>query len=358
MRTNRVRRTYTGGKMIDLWQGNIEGKDTECPEEWIASVVEAYNPGWNAIRDEGLSLLETSNNKSIKLRELIHKDPEGILGPAHVKHFGESTGMLIKALDSAERLSFQVHPDTKSAEKIFHSPFGKTEAWYFLGDRNDSNGESCIYLGFKEGITREKWEDIFYRQDIPAMASSLHRIPVKQGDMFFVDGGVPHAIDKGCFCIEIQEPTDYTFLTDRTNTRGMVISDEMCHCGAGFPNMFDSFHYEGLTEEEVKRRWHIQPRVIQETVQIRETLLLGKPTTDKFSLHSMEIFKDYSPEPKNCFSVMIVSEGSCCIKWNGGELAVSRGQSVFIPFTAPRINIIPDKNCTILGCYPPCGVLK
>lgn len=44
-------------------------------------------------------------------------------------------GVLVKFLDSAERLPIQVHPDKEKAKILFHSGYGKTEAWYILDGR-------------------------------------------------------------------------------------------------------------------------------------------------------------------------------------------------------------------------------
>jgi mannose-6-phosphate isomerase len=356
MRSNRVRRTYIGGLMIDRWQHNPDPKDSSCPEEWIASVVEANNPAWDHIDGEGLTLLEDDDKGEIKLRDFIEDDPAGVLGHQHVEKFGANPSILIKALDSAERLAVQVHPDSAGAKRIFNSAYGKTEAWYVIDQRELDDAGPSIYLGFKEGINRKKWEDLFYRQDIPAMLASLHHLKACKGDTFLVEGGVPHAIGKGCFVVEIQEPTDFTFRTDRVNDRGMEVTDEMCHCGAGFRNMFDSFRYEGLSEKEVLRLWRIEPGGQRETESARETILIGKEKTDKFSLHLVELYKEFSPAPRNSFYVLIVAEGSCRIVWRGGEVEALRGRSVFIPYNVPRIRIFPDgENCKLIECRPPAG---
>ena len=73
------------------------------------------------------------------------------------------------------------------------------------------NGEKpCIYLGFKRGVTRERWKELFDKQDLDGMLDSLERFDVKAGDTILIEGGMPHAIGAGCFLVEIQEPTDFT----------------------------------------------------------------------------------------------------------------------------------------------------
>ena len=54
---NRVNRAYIGGKNIDKFVGNKTQENGFKPEEWIASVVTAFNPD-NPIENEGLSVCE------------------------------------------------------------------------------------------------------------------------------------------------------------------------------------------------------------------------------------------------------------------------------------------------------------
>lgn len=165
--------------------------------------------------------------------------------------YGGQLGVLVKALDSSERLTIQVHPDRRAAQKLFQSAFGKTEAWYILGGRVINGEDPYILYGFKPGMTREKWEQLFWDQDIEGMLQSLNKIKVEPGQVFIVEGGMPHAIGSGCFLLEIQEPTDYTIRVERMTPSGREIAEFMCHQGIGFDRMFDCFHYDVYTEEEV-----------------------------------------------------------------------------------------------------------
>ena len=50
----RVYRTYYGGKNIDRVTGVPQPSITRYPEDWLASVTEAFNPG-HEVKGEGLS---------------------------------------------------------------------------------------------------------------------------------------------------------------------------------------------------------------------------------------------------------------------------------------------------------------
>jgi len=218
--TSRAWRTYLGGSMISKLHG-VPGEDDHFPEEWLMSVVAARNSGREHIV-EGISRVEATGQT---LAELIDASPSELLGVHHTDKYGKSLGVLVKLLDAAERLTLQVHPTRECAKKLFDSEFGKAECWHIIGEREIKGEKPCIYIGFKEGITREHWKHCFDEQDIPAMLDCLHRIEVKTGDTFIIRGGVPHGIGAGCFLVEIQEPTDYTVRTERITPSGLAVAD-------------------------------------------------------------------------------------------------------------------------------------
>ena len=106
----RVRRTYSGGTGIDRWHNEAGRFGLERPEEWLASVTPAINPGFAKEEGEGLSRVEWQG-KSLVLKDLLTQFPQEMLGDEHWKNLGEELGILAKMIDSAERLSIQVHPD-------------------------------------------------------------------------------------------------------------------------------------------------------------------------------------------------------------------------------------------------------
>jgi mannose-6-phosphate isomerase len=129
LKLNRVWRSYLGGANADKLYGGSEGSISCFPEEWVASAITAYNPGRN-VENEGLSVTE---NKEL-LKNIINNNPEAILGKEQYKKYGNNISILLKLLDSAERLVIQAHPTVSFALEHFGSNFGKTECWYFLND--------------------------------------------------------------------------------------------------------------------------------------------------------------------------------------------------------------------------------
>ncbi|MBE6704097.1 MAG: mannose-6-phosphate isomerase [Ruminococcaceae bacterium] len=307
-------RTYLGGKLIEQLHGNMDAEDTNFPEEWIMSTVTARNSGREHII-EGISFIDGTD---ITLKQLIEEYTEECLGKAHAEKYGATPGVLVKLLDAAERLTIQVHPTRSQAKKLFGSEFGKTECWHIVAGREINGEKPCIYFGFKEGITREMWKDIFDRQDIPAMLDCLHRFEVQPGDTFLIEGGIPHAIGAGCFLVEIQEPTDYTIRTERTTPSGREVSDFMCHQGLGFDKMFDCFDYTGYSKDETAKRWRIRPN---------DDTLIDYDNTEMFRLYEMNISGEKTVSSENTFSGIYILEGEGTIDGQN----VKKGTQFFIP---------------------------
>ena len=155
MKENRVYRPFLGGKMLDELSGTEPASDGHYPERWICSTTAA---------SDGTGISVTTDGKLL------------------TEYVKEPLPVLVKLLDSYSRLMIQVHPDDARAAKYFHSDKGKAESWHILGTRTIHGEEPYVYLGFKKGITKEKWRLLYEKQDVKGMEECLHKIPVKSGD--------------------------------------------------------------------------------------------------------------------------------------------------------------------------------
>ncbi|GAA0178908.1 class I mannose-6-phosphate isomerase [Clostridium sediminicola] len=349
LNTNRVWRTYLGGKKLEKFLSDSETTDKHFPEEWIGSVVKAINP--NSNESEGLSKVNLNKGKIATLLEIIESDPNKFLGEGHVKQFGHDTGVLVKLLDAAERLSIQVHPNKEKAKSLFNSNFGKTEAWYILGGRSINGEEPHIYFGFKQGITQEVWEEKFSKQDIDGMLNCMHKIYVKPGEVYLIEGGMPHAIGAGCFILEIQEPTDYTVRVERSTPNGYNIPDELCHQGLGFKKMFDCFEYSGYSKEEVLNNWRLKA---EWSTTCNEQHLIRYKDTPCFSMDKIVVDKSVELRYTKSFSILIVMKGKGRIIYEFGEIEIQKGDKVFIPAFVKKITCKNNnEDIEIIRCFPP-----
>ena len=324
----RVWRTYRGGKMLDRYLGKTECADTSYPEDWISSFVEAKNK--NYVPGEGITAV-IKDGVEMPITEAV--SPED---------FGEGrreSGVLIKLLDAAERLGIQVHPTPEFSRANFGTNYGKTECWYVLGSREGEDGS--IYIGFKEGITRERWKALFDAQDVRGMLDCLHKFTVKRGDTVLVRAGTPHAIGESCFLLEIQEPTDYTMRVEKITVAGDALTPHQIHYGVGEEKLFDCFVYEGLTEEEAREKFFLPARK-----NGAYTTLVDYSDTPCFALGRAEAGAKFTPQS---FVTLVVDKGGI-IEIGGEEYSVKRGDKLFVPCGKGEIFSL---SAEIIVCYPP-----
>lgn len=134
------------------------------------------------------------------LGELFEHCAGALLGPA-APHAGSP--LLLKVIFARAKLSVQVHPDDRLAQK-YGDPRGKTECWYALSAEPGAQ----VAIGLKPGVTMDK-----IRAGIQqgTLEESLGMLPVAQGDMIFVDAGTVHAIWPGSVLLETQQNCDLTY---------------------------------------------------------------------------------------------------------------------------------------------------
>ncbi len=351
--SSRAWRTYLGGKLLDGFYGKPQCEDGHFPEEWITSLVEARNAGREHIREEGMSHL--ADAPALTLKTVLEKNPGGYLGENWYEKFGVSMGVLVKLIDSAERLTIQVHPDREKALALFQSQYGKTECWHILGGRTIDGEEPCIYLGFRPGITPAYWKELFEQQDIDGMLNCMHRFPVKAGDTILIEGGIPHAIGAGCFLVEIQEPTDYTIRVEKTTPSGYSVDDFMCHQGLGFDLMFDCFHYDALTEKETREKWFIKSKTVGEGEGWQRIALVDYTDTPFFKMDMLTASGAVSLRQEDVCSALYVLEGEGKLTGDAGEVAISKGDQFFVPANVEQLTFIPahGKTLKLIQCYGP-----
>lgn len=353
----RVRRTYCGGAGIDRWHGREDAFSGRRPEEWLASVTPAVNPGFPEEREEGLSRVQWQGRTWL-LRDLIAAFPKQMLGEAHLAASGQNPGILAKMIDSAERLSIQVHPDKEFSRRYFQSEYGKTECWYILQTAPVNGQDPCLYMGFCPGVTQESWRRLYETQDIPGMLKSMHRITPGPGEVWLIEGGVPHAIGPGCCLIELQEPTDYTLRTERTRSDGSLLPERLIHQGAGEEGLMECFHYEPMTEAELRQRYCLTPQTRQFSDGSVWQKLAGEPRTGCFSMTTARVKRELAFPAEPGFAVAVVLEGSGAFRTAAGSTEIRQGEHFFLPAEMGGFSVMnrdPDRPLQVLFCYPPRG---
>ena len=309
---------------MDAFSGKEERVRGRRPEEWIASTVTAFNAD-RPNEKEGISITEEGEN----FAALIENNPEEMLGKALAEKYNNKMSILVKLLDAGERLVIQCHPSVPFAKKEFGSQFGKTECWYILEADDDAN----VYLGFKEGITKEKWKALFETQDVEGMLGCLHNHPVKKGDLYFVEGGVPHAIGGGCLMVELQEPSDLMVIPERKTPSGVELADIKLHGGIGFEKMWDCYHYNGMSEKEIKEKYyrHVSEK---ETGMIP---VVDSSLTERFSLSVLRFDGEYTTDFNGKYAACVITDGSFTINDGEKEYSFKKSDKLFIPASSGKL---------------------
>lgn len=167
-------------------------KETDCTplaESWEVSC-----------HPDGGSVIDTGIHKGKSLTEFLNKYPEAL---------GEKgKGMdrfpiLVKLIDAKLDLSVQVHPDDDYGLRV-ENEYGKTEVWYIL----DAEPGAQLIMGFQRETSPE---EVRLATEEGRLMELLHQVPVKAGDVFFIESGTVHGIGGGITLIEIQQNSNTTY---------------------------------------------------------------------------------------------------------------------------------------------------
>jgi mannose-6-phosphate isomerase len=349
---NRVRRRYTGGALIDRFRSTENETDNFFPEDWLASTVLANNGERSSGPDEGLARVSIDNAEGLTLKELLLNNGERILGNKHFLKYGQNTAVLCKYLDSSIRLPIQCHPDAMTAMNLYNSPFGKTESWHIIATRKISGEEPFILLGFKPGITLEKFAKTITEQNIQGMINLLHRIPVHPGETYFVPARMPHAIGSGVFMLEVQEPSDWVIQTERYCAGNKLIDKDMW--GSLSPDQgLQVFDYQGYSEEELLKKVTPSNRVIHNAKDISVVELIGPEHTKAFGLWRVTLKGKAQIKLPTEFAIVVVEKGTGTLKWSGGSKQIKQSDYFLKPAELKELEYCTDKGLELLVCLPP-----
>ena len=340
---------YPGGREIDRFRGIEPALDDNRPEAWVGSDTRTYAARLGGDPNDGCAECELPDGTRLYLFEAIEADPDAVLGPAHIARNGPRLGFLVKLLDAERQLSLQAHPTRPYAKEHFGSDYGKEESWYIIGGRGDAAEPPYIYIGFKEGVTREMFEDGFDAQDAAALEACCHKVRVKAGDAFFVAAGAPHAVGGGCFLLEVQEPSDVG--VGWRKLRSGSDAEQEAHK----QRTLGCYIYEGAGEAENLARRKIPPRVVRRGDWGVEELIIGQGQTDYYSFTRLTAVNETALISTGAPQIAIVLEGSGVLTCAGASSLIRRGDEFFLPYAADAVKVKPlnaEERVTLMLCNP------
>lgn len=150
---------------------------------------------------DGPAVIANGSFQGMTLAEYIEQAGKQVLGSdcAGFDRFP----VLIKLIDAHDNLSVQVHPADDYALRV-EGEYGKTEMWYIV----DCDPGATLFYGFAADISKEEFERRIRENTLTEV---LNRVPVKKGDVFFIEAGILHAIGKGILIAEIQQNSNTTY---------------------------------------------------------------------------------------------------------------------------------------------------
>lgn len=327
-----ARRPYLGGAGIAAFRGTPwTGADPHTPEDFVGSTTSVHGSA-----TVGLTVLEPG----LTLKEAVAADPEGFLGPDHVAAFGADPMLLVKLLDTGERLFVHLHPSDDFAGAHLGERRGKTEAWAIVAVAEGVDAYAAV--GFTREVSTEEATAWFDGQDVDGMLAAMHRVPLSVGSTLLVPAGVPHAIGPGITLVELQQPTDLSILLEHQGYGDLTVEDATL--GLDLPTALGALD---------RRRWDprdvealaVEPRPVRPS-----TVQLFPSAADRFFRAERITVAGVVPLDA-AYSIVIVLDGALRITHREGIVDVTAGDTVLVPFGIGPVEL--DGAGTIIRALPP-----
>ncbi len=287
-----------------LWGGTRLRDDfgKDCDFDKIAESWEL------SCHKDGNSVVADGEFAGLTLAQYIEKEGKSVLGTNCEKF--ENFPILIKLIDAKDNLSVQVHPNNEYAQRV-EGEYGKTEMWYVV---DCDEGASLLY-GFKHNITKEEFRERIENNTLLEVTNS---VPVKKGDVFFIEAGTLHAIGKGILIAEIQQNSNTTY---RIYDYGRVGAD-------GKPRQL---HIDKAVD--VTNLCPAKPYPQSEPVDMGGWTKKRLAKCEYFTVDVINVDTSASLEAdKSSFVNILVLDGGCVLSSEGNDaVELKKGDSVFIP---------------------------
>ena len=287
-----------------LWGGTRLRDDfgKDCDFDKIAESWEL------SCHKDGNSVVADGEFAGLTLAQYLEKEGKSVLGTNCEKF--ENFPILIKLIDAKDNLSVQVHPNNEYAQRV-EGEYGKTEMWYVV---DCDEGASLLY-GFKHNITKEEFRERIENNTLLEVTNS---VPVKKGDVFFIEAGTLHAIGKGILIAEIQQNSNTTY---RIYDYGRVGAD-------GKPRQL---HIDKAVD--VTNLCPAKPYPQSEPVDMGGWTKKRLAKCKYFTVDVINVDTSAALEAdKSSFVNILVLDGGCVLSSEGNDaVELKKGDSVFIP---------------------------
>ena len=309
-----------------IWGGNIlanlynknAGNLPNIGESWEVSGVQG-----------NLSVVTNGYLAGNNIEELIEVYMGDITGDSIYEKFGNEFPLLIKFIEAREDLSVQVHPGDAMAKER-HNAYGKTEMWYILESEKDAR----IFTGFKEGVTKEIYEESLKNGSLPDL---LNVEKSEKGDTFFTPAGRIHAIGAGTVLVEIQQTSDITYRISDSNRKSTGPVKRELH--------LDLAH-DAIDFTETEKRGKIRKET---ELNKAENLVSCEFFNTNLLNFNRRINREYYFN--DSFVLFICIDGGFHIHWDDSSEKVIRGETVLLPAMIRDVVLEPAGESSLLEVY-------
>ncbi|MGN0697000.1 MAG: type I phosphomannose isomerase catalytic subunit [Oscillospiraceae bacterium] len=270
---------------------------------------------------DGQSTIANGEFAGLTLSEYIEKAGRAVLGTDCEKF--ENFPILIKLIDAKDNLSVQVHPDNDYAMRV-EGEYGKTEMWYVV----DCDEGATLLYGFKHEISKDEFAQ---RIADNTLLEVTNAVPVKKGDVFFIQSGTLHAIGKGILIAEIQQNSNTTY---RIYDYGRVGKD-------GKPRELHVEKAKDVTALCPAKAYPETPVEQHDGYDIKLLSSCEYFTTYRVNVDSKAEFE----ADEKSFNSILVLEGDPVISGNG-TVDAKKGDSIFIGAGSGKYTV--EGKCTVI----------
>ncbi|MDR1054502.1 MAG: class I mannose-6-phosphate isomerase [Prevotellaceae bacterium] len=299
-------RVWGGNKLSAVFNRKVNANN-RIGESWEISAVKG-----------NLSHVSNGFLKGNDIQDLIEIYMGEIVGDKVFEKFGIELPLLFKLIDSAERLSVQVHPNNELALER-HKAYGKTEMWYVI----DAKPDALIYVGFKHKISKEQFMNHINKG---TLLDIMNVEKVKAGDVFFLPAGRIHAIGEGLLIAEIQQTSDVTYrIYDWGRENDPATAREM-HIDLAI-DAIDYNAYNKYKSDYIPKQ-NEAVNLVQCPYFTTNLLELNEPKTYDYTL-------------LDSFVVYMCLHGSAEIKCAASSEHIMKGETILIPAAIGQVKLIP-----------------
>ncbi len=251
---------------------------------------------------DGPSVIINGKYAGKTLTEYLEVEGLEVLG-THCRRFREFP-ILTKFIDAKDSLSVQVHPSNAYALRN-EGQYGKTEMWYVL----DAEPGAFLYYGFSREISKEEFAE---RIKNNTLLEVLNAVPVKKGDVLFIESGTLHAIGKGILIAEIQQNSNVTY---RIYDYGRVGADGK------------------LRDLHIEKALDVTNRIplVKSGENYPHVADCDYFTVDKLNLDGKLTYRTQGTVDETSFLSILILDGTGTIFCKGEKVDYKKGDSIFLP---------------------------